>query len=222
VRNCHERSFPAGLVLGASVFVCDNLSFSGEVRLARKHTSHIARDLPQLIDTAVGRLGDLRRSQEVRFAASKRHELTDAAAHDLLVQALDARVLPVTKLPLALSEWRAPRHPEFREGRTAWRLFNAITESAKGGDIQVLPRRTQALHGIMDVACRQIRSSGTSAAHSGRSAGTKDRPGTRHPHSSARPKSPARRSAAFPNTTSVPTGRHFFSAGSNPALSRSL
>jgi hypothetical protein len=90
---------------------------------------------------------------KVRVAAYKRHELSDAAAHDLLVQVLDARVLPVTKLPVALTEWRTPRHPEFREGKTAWRLFNAVTEAAKGGDIQNLPRRTQALHGLMDAAC---------------------------------------------------------------------
>lgn len=46
VRNSHDKTFPAGLVMGASVFCCDNLSFSGEVRLARKHTAHIERDLP--------------------------------------------------------------------------------------------------------------------------------------------------------------------------------
>jgi hypothetical protein len=34
LRNSHDKMIPAGLVLGASVFVCDNLSFSGEVRLA--------------------------------------------------------------------------------------------------------------------------------------------------------------------------------------------
>ena len=154
VRNSHDRAYSAGLVIGATVFVCDNLSFSGEIKLARKHTVHIERDLPQLIGAAVGRLGDLRRSQELRFAAYKRHELSDAAAHDLLVQVLDAQVLPVTKLRLALQEWRMPRHPEFRDGgKSAWRFFNSITEAAKGGDIQVLPRRTQALHGLMDAAC---------------------------------------------------------------------
>src|SRR4051812_43461777 len=36
LRNSHDQTFPAGLVVGASVFVCDNLSFSGEVKLARK------------------------------------------------------------------------------------------------------------------------------------------------------------------------------------------
>ncbi|MBA4190581.1 MAG: DUF932 domain-containing protein [Planctomycetaceae bacterium] len=153
VRNSHDKSFPAGLVVGATVFVCDNLSFSGEVKLARKHTVHIARDLPQLIDAAVGRLGDLRRSQDERFAKYKVRELTDMAAHDLLVQVLDARVLPVTKIPLALEEWRHPRHPEFCEGKTYWRFFNAVTEASKGCDLQLLPRRTQALHGLLDAAC---------------------------------------------------------------------
>ena len=52
VRNSHDKSFPAGLVVGASVFVCDNLSFSGEIKLARKHTVFVERDLPQLIARA--------------------------------------------------------------------------------------------------------------------------------------------------------------------------
>ena len=154
LRNSHDQTFPAGIAVGATVLVCSNLSFSGEIKLARKHTAHIARDLPQLIDAAVGRLGDMRRSQELRFERYKQHELTDAQAHDLLVNALDARVLPVTKLPLALREWRTPRHPEFREGgKTAWRFFNAVTEVVKGGDLQTLPRRTTALHGLLDATC---------------------------------------------------------------------
>jgi hypothetical protein len=116
VRNSHDKSFPASLVLGASVFVCDNLSFSGEVKLARKHTAFIERDLPQLVDRAIGLLGGLRRTQEQRFAAYRQHELSDGQAHDLLIQALDAQVLPVTKLPDVLAEWRRPRHLEFRDG----------------------------------------------------------------------------------------------------------
>jgi hypothetical protein len=152
LRNSHDKTFPAGLVVGASVFVCDNLSFSGEVKLARKHTAHVERDLPALIGRAVGGLGDLRRTQEQRFAAYKASELADAAAHDLVVRALDARVVPATKVPQVLREWRQPRHPEFRGGRTAWRLFNAITETLKGR-LETLPGRTQALHGLLDAVC---------------------------------------------------------------------
>ena len=46
--------------VGAAVFVCDNLSFSGDVKLARRHTAHVERDLPQLVSRAVGRLAELR------------------------------------------------------------------------------------------------------------------------------------------------------------------
>jgi hypothetical protein len=152
LRNSHDKSFPAGLVVGASVFVCDNLSFSGEVKLARKHTAHVERDLPQLIERAVGRLGDLRRTQDERFSTYRQHELSDAHAHDLIIRGLDGGVVPVTRLPLVLREWREPRHAEFREGRTAWRLFNAFTEGLKG-NLEALPRRTQALHGLLDAAC---------------------------------------------------------------------
>lgn len=152
LRNSHDKRFPAGLVVGASVFVCDNLSFSGEVKLARKHTAHVERDLPQLVGRAVGRLTDLRGRQEQRFAAYKQQEIGDREAHDLIVRGLDARVVPVTRVPDVLAEWRQPRHPEFRDGKTGWRLFNAFTEALKG-NLEALPRRTQALHGLMDPAC---------------------------------------------------------------------
>lgn len=152
VRNSHDKTFPAALVLGAAVFVCDNLSFSGEVKLARKHTVHIERDLPQLVDRVVGLLGDLRHTQDRRFAAYKAHELTEGQAHDMVIRALDARVLPVTRIPEVIQEWREPRHPEFRDGRTAWRLFNAFTAILKGRLVE-LPQRTQALHGLMDNLC---------------------------------------------------------------------
>src|SRR5205823_2730797 len=108
--------------------------------------------LPQLVERAVGRLADLRDRQQHRFAAYKAHELSDRGAHDLIVRALDARVVPVTKIPDVLAEWREPRHPEFRQGKTGWRLFNAFTEVLKG-NLDLLPKRTQALHGLLDTAC---------------------------------------------------------------------
>lgn len=153
IRNSHDKSFPAGLVVGASVFVCDNLSFCGEVKLARKHTAHVRRDLPQLVGRAMGLLNDHRGKQDVRFATYKAAELTDAQAHDLVVRAVDARVCPISTVPSVLSQWRRPYHPEFAAGgKTGWRLFNAFTEALKG-QLDHLPRRTQALHGLLDGAC---------------------------------------------------------------------
>jgi hypothetical protein len=154
VRNSHDQSFPASIALGNGVFVCDNLSFSGEVTISRRHTRYIERDLPRVIHTAVGRLTDLRKQQDERIDSYKATTLSDTTAHDLLVRAIDAGAVPVTQLPAVLSEWRDPSHEEFSmDGRTAWRLFNAVTSVWKGRSLSALPRRSQALHGLLDAAC---------------------------------------------------------------------
>ncbi len=154
LRNSHDKSFPAALVVGSGVFVCDNLSFSGEIKIARRHTRFIERDLPGLVQLAVGRLGDLRGLQDQRIAKYKATKLSHMRAHHIIVKALEARVIPATAIPKVVEEWRRPRHPEFTEGgRTAWRLFNAVTEAIKGRALNVLPRRTQTLHGMLDAVC---------------------------------------------------------------------
>ena len=37
-------------------------------------------------------------------------------------------------------------------GFTGWRLFNAFTEALKGRNLEALPKRRQALHGLLDTA----------------------------------------------------------------------
>lgn len=166
LRNSHDQSFPAGLVLGSGVFVCDNLAFSGEVVLARKHTKRIVQDLPQLVERAVGQLGDLRGLQDQRIEAYKTKSVSDRQAHHLLIKLVDSKVLPVTRLPVALNEFRKPQHEAFlSEGRqTAWTLMNGVTEAIKGRNLDELPKRTQALHGILDSFCkvRSCETTGTS------------------------------------------------------------
>lgn len=41
--NSHDQSYPAGLVAGTSVLVCDNRAFAGEVKISRKHTRFALR-----------------------------------------------------------------------------------------------------------------------------------------------------------------------------------
>jgi hypothetical protein len=154
LRNSHDKSFPAAIAMGSSVFCCDNLAFSAEVTIARRHTRFIERDLPRIVHTAVGLLSDMRGQQEERICSYKETELTDPAAHDLVIRAVDANVLPVTQLPAVLEEWRAPSHEEFAaDGKTVWRFHNAMTHVWKGRNLAALPRRSQALHGLLDSAC---------------------------------------------------------------------
>lgn len=151
IRNSHDMKFPAGLCAGSHVFVCDNLAFSAEVKIARKHTRWILQDLPGLVQRAVGRLGDIRRGQDRRIACYKDCGLNDHQAHDVIIQALDSKVIGSTMIPDVLQQWRTPAHPEFRE-RNGWSLFNAFTEVMKGNVSLAVPR-TQKLHGLMDAVC---------------------------------------------------------------------
>ena len=148
LRNSHDKRFPAGIVAGAQVFVCDNLSFHGEVELSRKHTRFINRDLPMLTQRVIGQLQEKWHHQEQRIETYREFRLDNRDAHDLMVRAVDVGVCPVTILPKVVQEWRKPSHEAFRP-RNAWSLFNGFTEALKG-NLPLLPGRTQALHGLMD------------------------------------------------------------------------
>jgi len=151
LRNAHDKCFPAAIAFGASVFVCDNLSFSGESQLARRHTKNIFRDLPQVISRTIGQLADKWAFQDKRFDAYRNTDVSNKEACFLVRQAYRAGACKKTDAMDILDQWETPNHPEF-EDRNAWSLFNAFTEELKGNLI-ALPKRTQALHGLLDGHC---------------------------------------------------------------------
>ena len=151
IRNSHDKSFAASLAIGAQVFVCDNLSFNGQVVLARRHTTNIMRDLPQVTTRAIARLSEHSGATQARADAYQEHAVSNHEAHDLLIRALDAGAITMTMVPKVLDQWRAPNHPEFKD-RNLWSLYNGFTEVLKGGLLK-LPVRSQSLHGMMDSHC---------------------------------------------------------------------
>lgn len=154
VRNSHDRKFPVGFCMGAGAFVCDNLSFSSEVNLKMKHTQHVLRGLPSLVDRGVAALITHRNKQDLRFGSYRQLELTDHHASDLILRGLEQNIVGPLRIRTLLDEWRNPRHDEFKAGgKTGWRLFNAFTEALKGSTLAELPRRTQCLHGLLDKEC---------------------------------------------------------------------
>jgi hypothetical protein len=151
LRNAHDQSFSASLSVGSRVFVCDNLAFTGEITIARKHTRFMERDLPILTSRAVGLLSQKWTSMDERIALYKRSEVNDSTAHDLIVRSLDCGAITNNQIPKILNEWRQPRHPEFVEcGKTVWRLLNSFTEVAKTNPTQELAPRTIRLQGLLD------------------------------------------------------------------------
>ena len=55
-RHGNRLNMSTGVVLGVSVMVCDNLCFSGEIEVKRKHTMHVLRDLPPMIESSIDKL----------------------------------------------------------------------------------------------------------------------------------------------------------------------
>jgi hypothetical protein len=158
VRNSMDKTFPAGLAVGATCFVCDNLSFSSEIVFGRRHTTNIMRDLPMLVARATGELAAKWDTQGKRIELYKATGLDKKDAKALLFDAFTQNVFNTQQIRPVINEWLTPRHPEFKD-RNVWSFFNCITENlkpraeSKGNSLWDLPARTTRLHAICDAAC---------------------------------------------------------------------
>lgn len=154
LRNSYDKSCSTGLCIGANVFVCDNLSFSGsQITFQRKHTTNLLRDLSWIITETVAKLPVQFAAQSRTFERYQATEISDRQAHDLVIRFYDERAVNLTNIPAVLKEWREPKHLEFAKGgKTAWRLFNAVTDTIRG-DLWRLPARTQVIHDVLDQEC---------------------------------------------------------------------
>ena len=148
LRNSLDKRFPAGVAFGAVVFVCANLCFGGEQVIGRKHTVNIMRDLPNLIYAAVGGLKSMQHNQDRRFEVYQQSKLGDTMADHLIVEMLRRNVINTQRVQKVVQEWDEPSYDH--GGRTVWRLFNAVTESLKGCNIQEMPQRTIPLQMLLD------------------------------------------------------------------------
>jgi len=132
LRNSYDRSLSVGLVAGTRVFYCDNLAFSGEVAMTRKHTANVFRDLPDLIYRMLSQVTVMKARTDEEIAGMKLLTMPPERAHHLMVAAVRASIAPASRLPKIIEAWDQPKHEEF-EPRTAWSLFNAFTEVLKAG-----------------------------------------------------------------------------------------
>lgn len=150
LRNSADKSFAASVCIGSKMIVCENLCFSSDVKLARKHTTNILRDIPRVLSEAVGRLVSHFADMNQRIEQYKTIELSDTEAAGLVVSLADSKALPAREVYPVIQQFRAPNHPEF-SGRTLWSLYNGVTECLKNGDLSKLPARTMMTQSIFDV-----------------------------------------------------------------------
>ena len=147
LRNSHDKTFPIGISFGSRVFVCDNLAFSGDTVIRRKHTVNARRDLPGIVAGVVEPLRQQCTEQHARFRCYRMTELDDAAVNHLIMQLYRRGVFTVTKIAEVLGYFENPPY-DWGE-RTAWRLFNAVS-FALAGRVVENPKATTELTHVID------------------------------------------------------------------------
>lgn len=127
VRNSIDKSFPLGFCAGSRVFCCDNLAFSAELLVRRKHTRHGEAHFAADIAAAIVRLGQYRQDEARRIAAMRHAQLSANQADSLILRAFEKGIVTTADLPRLLREWREPSVADFTGDASCWALFNAFT-----------------------------------------------------------------------------------------------
>lgn len=151
LRNAHDKTFAASICVGNRMVVCDNLCFSSDIKLARRHTTNIMTDIPRVLAQAVSRVVSHWADMGKRILSYQQSIIADSTAADLLVKLVDSKAFPARDIYSAIEEFRKPRHAEFK-GNSLWSLYNSVTENLKNGDLTKLPARTIVMQSIFDRA----------------------------------------------------------------------
>ena len=149
LRNAHDKSFAASVCIGNQMMVCENLCFSSDVKLARRHTKNIVADLPRVLSSAISRGVSHWSDMGKRIDAYKGIDVAIAIAADMISDLVDAKAFPARDVYKAVKEFETPRHDEFKGG-SLWTLYNGITEHLKGGELSKLPQRTMTVQSVFD------------------------------------------------------------------------
>jgi hypothetical protein len=127
IRNSTDQSFPIGFCCGQRVFVCDNLAFTSEIVVSKKHTRFGQDRYLEALARAVSSLDQYRLSAAAWIAQLQDYTLSDDLANSYLLQAYEKHIVGIRLLPDVLREWRHPSREEYLP-RTAYSLFNCFTE----------------------------------------------------------------------------------------------
>ena len=127
LRSSIDKSISLQWCCGSRVFVCDNLAFTAQTMITRKHTRFGIERYHDAISKVVSELDDYREYEARRICEMQRRELSDEQAESVLLRAFEVGIIGPHALPVAINEWRKPSFPEFENSKSAWRLYNALT-----------------------------------------------------------------------------------------------
>jgi len=143
-RSSHNRTFAAGVCGGTSVFVCDNLCFSGQAFTAvRKHTVNIVSDFADILDTGMTAIPLTFEKMNADYKIMKEVPVDERRGAEILGRNVYDKVLKPQQHSKAMEAWRGNLN-DF--GRSMWGVYNAATEGAKRGAANTVMSNRIKLH----------------------------------------------------------------------------
>jgi hypothetical protein len=154
-RGSYDKSMSIGIAAGHSVFICDNLAISGEIRVIRKHTKGAWDDLDKvLVHTLFRKAPELRErfAEDVNFFKSR--ELAQFDGYRMLGLLMGRQIVGATQAQVALREWDLITNKDGLESvdglphklPNAWQFYNSVTQALKSSPPHRVLERHKALH----------------------------------------------------------------------------
>lgn len=146
IRNSYNKTMSAGLVLGSTVLVCDNLVFSGDIKVMRKHQGEdMHEDLHDQIVTAIYKSQHNFHQISQDVEAMKNRTMNQKEKYEYLGLLTGEGILSPTQSSAAYKELWNPSHEEF-DVDTLWAGYNCATEALKSSPVHQIIQRHSGLH----------------------------------------------------------------------------
>lgn len=151
LRSSYDRTVAVTLAAGSCVFVCDNLCFSGDVKVGRRHTRYMMDDLDNLIAQALTEVVGATLNFDTVFNSFKAQEIDADVVDYLCMEGFRQKVYSSSRIGKIHDEYLSPTFPAFDEHYgNMWGLFNAGTHVLK-------PRQnTQDVFGVTETTAKWL------------------------------------------------------------------
>lgn len=145
IRSSHDKSMSNGFCSGATVFVCDNMAFTGDITYMRKHTKNVMDDLQDKLVSVLYRSKDKFFNIIEDTKNMKEISISTDDAYSFIGRAFGHKTLGARQAGDAIRHWNSPPYSEFMQ-KNVWSLYNACTESLKSTPPNKILERHIDLH----------------------------------------------------------------------------
>jgi len=146
IRNSMDKSMALGITAGTRVFVCENLSFSGDFVEFRKHTKGLVYDeLEFMAYRAMKKMVANLTKFQAWHEGLKNFTLTEWDAKILLVEIMTNNIIP----PSRFARFNDLYFGEAYEP-TLWGFHESVTDVLRDNNLLTLPKKNKMLNGVLD------------------------------------------------------------------------